>query len=283
MNSYVAIVGAAKTSRDQTPFDDPNVDIWGLNECMAWDWMKRADAVFQIHLPYLFERPDNYNDPNHWQWLQQQHSFPIYMLEKYPKIPASKKYPLQEVLQTVKPIRKYFTSTIPFMIALAILYGYKKIGLFGIEQMHGTEWAYQRDCTTYWIGKADGMGIEIYLPENCSLLKARLYGYEAEPMLISRHFLERRAKQLAKEVLEAQEETQNLGGQVQAIAELLEKDNSNGLSNQLNELLQAERDSLVRLSQLLGAQQENELYLLEYERAEQALGMKGIQGDYNKV
>jgi hypothetical protein len=30
----------------------------------------------------------------------------------------------------------------------------------------------------YWLGKADGMGVEIWLPESCALLVEPLYGYE---------------------------------------------------------------------------------------------------------
>ena len=30
----------------------------------------------------------------------------------------------------------------------------------------------------FWLGKADGMGVEVWMPEKCELLKAPLYAYE---------------------------------------------------------------------------------------------------------
>src|SRR5512139_578370 len=47
----VAIVGMAPSSCSLAPYTEPKeaVEIWGLNEAHAFQWMKRADRWFQIH------------------------------------------------------------------------------------------------------------------------------------------------------------------------------------------------------------------------------------------
>lgn len=132
----VAMVGFAN-SRDLAPFDDPDVEIWGLNEGYFFPWMKRWDRWFQIHQEWDFSRTNNSNHTNHSLWLKNTpgtclacggkgafiplHSkdkaevpcpqckatgtytpdrrtdFPIYMQDVYPEIPGSVKFPLAEV------------------------------------------------------------------------------------------------------------------------------------------------------------------------------------------
>ena len=45
----IALVGMGPTSCSLAPFDDLDVDIWGLNEMHAFPWMKRATGWFQLH------------------------------------------------------------------------------------------------------------------------------------------------------------------------------------------------------------------------------------------
>lgn len=66
----LAIVGFATTTRHLAPYDDPEYEIWGLNEEYNYDWMKRYDRWFQIHPRWDYTRPNNMNHRNHWLWLQ---------------------------------------------------------------------------------------------------------------------------------------------------------------------------------------------------------------------
>ncbi|MCK4815325.1 hypothetical protein KA005_06110, partial [bacterium] len=52
----VAVVGLAPTSCSLAPYDDPEVEIWGLNEAHAFPWMKRWDRWFQIHATESWKR-----------------------------------------------------------------------------------------------------------------------------------------------------------------------------------------------------------------------------------
>lgn len=70
----VAIVGMAPTSCSLAPFDDPDVEIWGLNEAHAFDWMKRWDRWFQIHATDSWKRYIAKRDVvGHFDWLMQKH------------------------------------------------------------------------------------------------------------------------------------------------------------------------------------------------------------------
>jgi len=65
----LAIVGFAPTTRHLAPFDDPEFEVWGLNEEYHFDWMKRFDRWFQIHPRWDVMRGNNMNHRNHVNWL----------------------------------------------------------------------------------------------------------------------------------------------------------------------------------------------------------------------
>lgn len=181
----VALVGAAWTSGSWAPFGEEGIDIWTCNEGHGVPWMKEEyiTAWFQIHDKSSFTKEHKYN---HWEWLQEEHPFPIYMLQKYDDVPNSVPYPLREIQNELigniyrgeEKVEKLFSSTISYQMALALYKGCDRIELYGIELLLGGEYAWQREAMAFWLGKADGMGVEIWLPESCSLLVAPLYGYE---------------------------------------------------------------------------------------------------------
>ena len=73
-----------------------------------------------------------------------------------------------------------YTSTIDYMIAYALKLGFQRIELYGVAMEQEGEWGYQREGLAYWAGKAEGLGVEIWLPPNSTLMQAPLYGYETE-------------------------------------------------------------------------------------------------------
>lgn len=172
----VAIVGFANTTRDLAPWEDEETEIWGLNEAYSIPFMKRWTRWFQLHTEVNFNREDNPNDPNHAQWLREKHGKPIYLQEKYEYIPDAVKYPLAEVIEAYG---KYLTSSFAFMLALAMLEGFERIEIYGFEMGTHTEYHYQKANAEYLIGLALGSGFEIYMPEQCSLCKGKMYGFES--------------------------------------------------------------------------------------------------------
>jgi hypothetical protein len=175
----LALCGFAPSTRKQAPWDNQDITIAGLNEEWSFDWFKRKTGNlvwFQLHTRDLFTRPNNHNDPHHWEWLQKKHDFPIYMQQQWADIPSSVKFPLEEVY---KEFGNYFTSTMPFIMAWGVLNGYKRLELYGFDMASGTEYLFQRANAHFWIGYLRGKGIDIYVPPTSKLMKGYAkYAYE---------------------------------------------------------------------------------------------------------
>lgn len=169
--------------------NDLTIDIWQINEA-AGKSNTRANAIFQMHTPGVYKDPNNQTDPNHFQWLQGIHGLSVYMQDVDPEVPESKRYPLEDakkltekVLQKGKNDRELrpvelFTFTGTYMIALAILMGYTRIMIYGIDLIHTEEYRYQRESFAFWVGFAGGRGVELEIYGGDSIWKKPLYGYE---------------------------------------------------------------------------------------------------------
>jgi len=98
------------------------------------------------------------------------------MQEKNQDIPMSVEFPKDLI---IKKFGKYFTNSISWMIALAILEGFKTIYIYGVDMAQDDEFAFQRPSCEYFIGWAKGAGINVVIPAKSDLLKAAwLYPYE---------------------------------------------------------------------------------------------------------
>src|SRR3990170_5399021 len=197
----IAIVGFSPTSRHLAPFDDERVTIWGVNEAHRHQssYMKRWDGWMQLHKPWDFRKGSSPATKEHWEWLQQDQGIPIYMQEKFDDIPSSVAYPLEEIRRAYPGIkellptgeeleRNYYTSTFAYMCALA-LYEIDKqelpgrIEVYGFDMATWTEFQYQKGSTEYWIGYANGRGVELTVPYKCRLINGKLYGYEVSRVI----------------------------------------------------------------------------------------------------
>jgi len=177
----VAIVGWAESTRDMAPIDDPAFDLWGCNEVglvLDRPWA----ALFQMHPhDYVSALPDARLD-----WLRAQ-SCPIYALTVCPDFPTSVRYPIE---RAIARFGRYFTSTIAYMLALAILEGRPAIHVYGVDMGKGgkrlgvtDKYGYQRSCCEYLIGYARGLGIDVHVPPESALLNVvELYGYDPVPV-----------------------------------------------------------------------------------------------------
>lgn len=194
----VALVGFASDSRELAPYDDLDVDIWTLNKAHLEPWMKRFDMYFQIHtLEYLKNGIGlSESDRAHWEWLTEPHDFFIVTQKKFDEIPASIEFPLEEAKMR---FGDFYTSSLAYMMAFAIMEGYERIELYGFNLAANAEYRYQRDSGEYFIGLAEGMGIEVYLPPTCPMIKGKLYGFEGSEMGL-RQLFEFRVRSLDKEV-----------------------------------------------------------------------------------
>ena len=180
----VAIIGAVFSTASWAPFGEEGVEVWSCNELHNQPYidMDGITGWFQLHPKWSFTKE---HDANHWEWLQEEHPFPIYMQMVYDDVPSSVKYPLREIQDTLiniergeLPIKKVFSSSICYAVALAVHQDFERIEIYGVEFLLDAEYAYQREAMSFWLGKADSKGIEVWMPQASSLLLQPLYAYE---------------------------------------------------------------------------------------------------------
>jgi len=202
----VALVGYAAASRGLAPFDDPEYEIWGLNQVNRW--IPRADRWFEIHQEWNTHVVEGTDYMDFMKTLP----IPVYMSYPDPIIPNAIQYPKDALVKEFGI--EYLTSTIAEMLALAIYEGFSTIGLYGIDLVVGDEWSYQKPCAEFWLGVAHAKGIAVRLPNSSALLKSRFsYGYRSNteiPLATSK--LRERLMKCQKEMQELQCKLDTLSG-----------------------------------------------------------------------
>jgi len=171
----LAIVGYASSTRDMAPFDDPEYDIAGLNQ--IYRFLPREDVHMDIHVNWDEE---NVEGTDHRGWIRDC-GIPVLMTKVHMDLPTSVAFPVDAVIGIATD---YLTSSVAFYIAWAIHQGYKRIDLFGIDLIVGTEYEFQKACAEFWLGVAHGRGIHVNIPPQSALLRhSHRYGYEREPQI----------------------------------------------------------------------------------------------------
>lgn len=108
---------------------------------------------------------------------------PVFMLEPIPAIPTSVAYPKNEIMDMFGQAAVYFfTSSLAWMMALAIAQKPDEIGLWGVDMSASEEiYSGQRAGCQYWIGKARELGIKVTLPPQSDLaVPTPLYGFNEQ-------------------------------------------------------------------------------------------------------
>lgn len=177
----IAIVGAAPSSAQLAPFNDPEWAIWGCSPaCFAQLAGKRVDVWFELHrwMPYQPGQSQAagvkpWFSPEYTQYLA---SLPtVFFTEPQPKIPGAQVFPYQELIAQYGPY--HFTSSISLMIAYALNCAPEAIALYGIDMAATEEYAYQRPGCQHFVGLAKSMGIEVILPAESDLMRhTTIYG-----------------------------------------------------------------------------------------------------------
>ncbi len=86
-------------------------------------------------------------------------------------IGKAKPFPREEVLK----LGSYFTSSIAWLMGLAILEKPHSIGLWGVDLILTKEYERERPCIEYWIGRAQERGIDVEISTISTLIKGPLY------------------------------------------------------------------------------------------------------------
>lgn len=177
----IAILGTAPTSRDLAPFADPEWSIWACSPGNEGQ-LPRVDVWFEIHALQDMTSKENHSWVfKHYAYLAAQ-NFTVIMQEKNAYVPKAEVYPLEEMIKRYG--RNWFTSSIAYMLALAIAKRPEEIALFGVDMAAGQEkYTQQRAGCVRFIEFAEAAGIKVTIPRESSLgTPVPLYGYaEASP------------------------------------------------------------------------------------------------------
>jgi hypothetical protein len=187
----VAIVGCAD-SKSQTPMHlSDEWEFWGVNNLhltMKGPWTRWFETHQIQMLPngmYLRRGKPDFRGQPVAVYLKSLNDLgiPIYMQQPLHIVPNAVQFPLDKVLSTFP--RKYFTNTISYMIALALLEGFTTIGIYGVDMAVSSplrgqnEYSHQRPSCEYFVGLAEGRGVEVIIPDESDLLKTNfLYSFE---------------------------------------------------------------------------------------------------------
>lgn len=170
----VAIVGYTYSQRE-APWDDPEWEVWGLNDLHRFIQGATWHAWFDLH-----DEKTLRSNEEHVAWLRQPHPFPIYVWEPRSEWPATVRFPRDEL---IAEYGNYWTNSISWMIGLALKQvAWAKgqgaeIGVYGVDMAQDTEYAQQRPSCEYIIGLARGLGIPVTVPDSSDLLKTvAVYG-----------------------------------------------------------------------------------------------------------
>ena len=181
MGKKIAILGTATSSLGLAPFNNPEWEIWacpGIYGHKAFGDISNLSLLLEIHdakgIEEAFNGYDIFNNAN----------CPTLTREPIAGLKNTVVYPIEEIIAMFP--RKYFTNTISYGIAYAL---YLKaigmeldtIGIWGVDMAVTAEYGHQRPSCEYFIGLAEGMGVPVFLPDECDLCKsAMLYGFETE-------------------------------------------------------------------------------------------------------
>lgn len=176
----VAIVGSAPSTRHWTPGNDdrqiaiPSPYVLGGNGCLflpeweVWavgtvDQLERWDVFWDLHDPNTYG-PEY---KAYLKWLESQVK-PVMVAQPHKWAKNAHIYPVQQMIGKYGTF--FFTSTVAWMMALAIEMKAPKIGVFGIDMADSVEYRAQKAGCKHFETIARMQGIEVIIPPGSDLL-----------------------------------------------------------------------------------------------------------------
>jgi len=269
---------------------------WSRTDCEIWLFNEAAnakdekgklkypkcDAVFQMHHEAIWRNPKNRSDKEHYKWLSSGKTPLIYMQDKYPDIPKSVRYPIEDVLSLVKNVQmavngeekkfQYFTSSPDYALAL-VAHQWKKGKRYGRVEVWGIEletesevYFNQRTGMGFWLGVLAALGVPLVF--NGAIFNEPMYGYEGDIALSSQD-IEKRIADLTAELGNDSEQYQKEAKVfLDGLPRLLTQDIGSEIEKELNEILKRNEHAAV----LNGKIKESERYLNKAKTMESATG-----------
>lgn len=198
----VKILGTAPNLADtyyDTPVKGDGIEVWAANErrgilkrCSSVIYQDEWTRWFNLHSRAHMDVA--YPPTVAWYKLVDR---PVYLQLKNPDIPASVEFPRKQI-QNFFAINgepnRYFTCSVCWLIAFAIMEGFEKIELHGFmlsDRKPNDAYLFERPCFFYWVQEARNRGIEVWYPEAVEQLPfipgdpseytGPLYGYDTKP------------------------------------------------------------------------------------------------------
>jgi len=170
----IAIIGTGPTW-DHAPTDFQKWGIPGL-----WNTGIKLDRLYEVHSAIRVQKI--FNDEiktagAKLKWMKDQNIF------IHPTLQTT--FPNGNVMDYQKHIDMfgpYFTSSISWMIAEAIMENPEEIGIYGVSMASSSEYGHQKPSISYLLGWARAKGIKITVPDGCELLSFPwIYGLQDPP------------------------------------------------------------------------------------------------------
>jgi hypothetical protein len=197
----VLIVGKGPTHNSEIPYDEYD-EVWVLNGSDSNNrepYTEKFDKWFDLH---NFEGEDTKHivTQDYINFIDSIGDKAVLMFE-HQQAPNATIFPHKEITDKFTP---YFTNSISWMIAYAITLGCEKLGLYGVHMAHSSEYGQQRPSCEYYIGLARGMGIEVEIQKNSTLLQSSyLYGLDETNPIVD--YVKCEKKELEKRLKETED------------------------------------------------------------------------------
>ena len=198
----VRIIGTARNAKELPPVAG-EAEVWTSNGTMSMKlrcpqamalWTRWFNLHSHKHMTWTY--------PSAYHYYQTEaKGRPIYLLKVQPDVPTSVAFPreqIQEFFRTANGPNRYFTCSVCWLIAFAIMEGFERIEMWGFELRDtkpGSAYAYERPCVAYWIKQARDRGIDVFyqaaleklyadgkmVPGDPDTYNGKLYGYSTKP------------------------------------------------------------------------------------------------------
>ena len=207
----LCLLGSAPSSLRLAPYGNL---AWAMSGCSpgVYGVAPRVESWVELH---RYEPGQPWFSPEYCQFLRD-FKGPVWMAEKRPEVPNSIELPLVDLIRKYSPY--FFTSSLAFMMAMAIEAGFKRVALFGVDMAAASEYKDQRLGCQYFAIIARAHGIEVGVPPESDLFRpSPLYGvsevsHARIKMLARRRELEARVNAALVAQQQAKDETLYLRG-----------------------------------------------------------------------
>lgn len=164
----ICLLGTAPDSFGLAPFES-DYEIWSCSPGTMG--ARRVDKLFELH---RWEPGQPWFQPAYIEYLNN-FKGEVIMSAPVSSVKGCKVLPYEDLVQKYGPY--FFTSSLAWMMAMAIEAGATKIALYGVDMAATTEYHDQRMGCQYFAMLAKSMGIEVGVPPESDLLRpAPLYG-----------------------------------------------------------------------------------------------------------